>query len=113
MTHEEIFERLARIDPVPHDVSLDPATSRRADELKGLIMSTEPQEKAAVSGGPRRIRRWVATGAVAVGVAAVVVVVASPWSGDGAEPIVFSAAQSSLSGPVSYTHLTLPTKRLV
>jgi hypothetical protein len=98
MTHEEIFERLARIDPLPHDVSLDPATSRRADELKGLIMSTEPQEKAAVSGGPRRIRRWVATGAVAVGVAAVVVVVASPWSGDGAEPIVFSAAQSSLSG---------------
>ena len=97
MTNDEIFERLSRIDPVPSTASLDPATSRRADELKGLIMSIEPQESAPGAGGVRPTRRWIPAGAIAVALVAVVVVVARSGSGGGAEPIVFSAAQSSLS----------------
>jgi len=98
MNDDEIFERLARIDPVPRDVSLDPATSRRAEELKGHIMSIEPQETKATVGSPRRMRRWIAAGAVAVGAVAAIVVVSQAGSGDDAEPIVFSAEQSTLSG---------------
>ena len=98
MNDDEIFERLARIDPVPSGVFLDPATSRRAEELKGLIMSSEPQETTSVAGAPRRMRRWIAATAVAVGAVAAIVVVSQAGSGDDAEPIVFSAAQSTLSG---------------
>lgn len=97
MNDDEIFERLARIDPVPSDVSLDPATSRRAEELKGLIMSGESQETGSTATAPRRVRRWIVAGAVAAGVVALVVV-SRVGSGDDAEPIVFSAAQSTLSG---------------
>lgn len=96
MTHDEIFERIARIDPVPTDTSLDPVTSSRARELKGLIMSSEPQERAVVA-KPKRIGRLIAAGALAVGAVAVVVAVTRGGSGDDAEPIVFSAAQSTLS----------------
>lgn len=96
MTNDEIFERIARIDPVPPRVSLDPANSRRADELKGKIMTTDPESNVAVDVAPRRIRRWIAVGAVAVG--AVVAVVAVTRPGNDVEPIVFSSAQSSLSG---------------
>ncbi|MFM8390178.1 MAG: hypothetical protein ACKOA5_13125 [Actinomycetota bacterium] len=96
MTNDEIFERIARIDPVPADTHFDPATSSRARELKGLIMSSEPQENAIVA-KPRRIGRLITAGAVAVGAVAVVVAVTRARSGDDAEPIVFSAAQSSLS----------------
>lgn len=98
MSDDEIFERLARIDPVPSDVSLDPATSRRAEEVKGLIMSSEPQETSSQPAAPRGVQRWVAAGAVAVGAIALVVVVSRSGSGNDAEPIVFSAQQSTLSG---------------
>lgn len=96
MTHDESFERIARIDPVPTDTSLDPVTSSRARELKGLIMSSEPQESTVVA-RPRRIGRLITAGAVAIGAVAVVVAVTRGGSGDDAEPIVFSAAQSTLS----------------
>lgn len=96
MTSDEILERIARIDPVPTNTSLDPVTSSRARELKGLIMSSEPQESAVVA-RPRRVGRLTTAGAVAVGVVAVVVAVARGGSGDDAEPIVFSAARSTLS----------------
>lgn len=96
MTHDESFERIARIDPVPTDTSLDPVTSSRARELKGLIMSSEPQESAVV-GKPKRIGRLITAGAVAVGAVAIVVAVTRGGSGDDAEPIVFSVAQSTLS----------------
>lgn len=96
MTNDEILERIARIDPVPTDTSLDPVTSSRARELKGLIMSSEPQESTVVA-RPRRIGRLITAGAVAVGAVAVVVAATRGGSGDDAEPIVFSAAQSTLS----------------
>ena len=61
-------------------------------------MSIEPQETKATVGSPRRMRRWIAAGAVAVGAVAAIVVVSQAGSGDDAEPIVFSAEQSTLSG---------------
>lgn len=96
MTNDEIFERIARIDPVPNDNPLDPAASSRARELKGLIMSNEPQESVSIP-KPRRIGRWLTAGAVAVGAVAVVVAVTRAGSDDDVQPIVFSSAQSTLS----------------
>lgn len=96
MTNDKIFERIARIDPVPADTPLDPATSNRARELKGLIMSSEPKENTVIA-KPRRIGRLIAAGAVAVGAVAVVVAVTRGGSGGDVEPIVFSAAESTLS----------------
>ena len=97
MTDDEIFERIARIDPVPSEGSLDPANSSRAREMKGLIMSNESPEIVEVV-RPRRTVRWITAAAVAVGTVAVVVVATRGGSGDDIEPIVFSAAQSTLSG---------------
>lgn len=96
MNNEEISERIARIDPVPVDAPLDPATSARARDLKGLIMSNETPENVAVA-KPRRTVRWITAGAVAVGAVVVVVAVTRGGSDSDLEPIVFSAAQSTLS----------------
>jgi hypothetical protein len=96
MTDDEIFERIARIDPVPAEASLDPTNSSRARELKGHIMSSETPEIVEVV-KPRRTVRWITAGAVAVGAIAVVVAVTRGGSGGDIEPIVFSAEQSTLS----------------
>ncbi|MEY4157822.1 MAG: hypothetical protein RL743_317, partial [Actinomycetota bacterium] len=96
MTDDEIFERIARIDPVPAEASFDPANSSRARELKGHIMSSETPEIVEVV-KPRRTVRWITAGAVAVGAIAVVVAVTRGGSGGDIEPIVFSAEQSTLS----------------
>ena len=108
MNDDAIFERLVRIDPAPAHVSLDPATSNYARDLKGKIMTTDPNSTseseagvdAAINPAPGRgsrgVRRWVAVGAVAAGVVALVVGVAVPGDSE-PEPIVFSAAQSTLS----------------
>ena len=96
MNNDEIFERIARIDPVSVDASLDPATSARASDLKGHIMSNKTPESAAVA-RPRRTVRWISAGAVAVGAVVVVLAVTRSGGDSDLEPIVFSAAQSTLS----------------
>lgn len=97
MTDDELFERLSRIDPAHDDASLDPANSRRATNLKGAIMNSDPTTEALESTPARRGRRGIIAAVLVAGAAAAVITVVALPGSDETEPIVFSAAQSTLS----------------
>jgi len=88
---DELRDRIARIDPMPSDVPVEPVTSEKSRKLLEKVMSTELKDRPEATPAPRR--RWtLAVAAVAALVVAIGGVIAFT-GGDDPQPIAAEPLQ--------------------
>ena len=92
---DELRDRLARIDPMPSDVPVEPVTSETSRRLLEKVMSTELKERPETSPAPRRT--W--TLAIAALAALVVAIGGVIAYGGGDDPTPIAAEPMQLTAP--------------
>ena len=92
---DELRERMARIDPMPSDVPVEPVTSEASRQLLEKVMSTELKERS--KSAPARRKRW--TLAIAAVTALVVAIGGVIALGGGDNPAPVAAEPMVLTAP--------------
>lgn len=93
---DELRDRIARIDPMPSDVPVEPVTSEKSRQLLEKVMSTELKERSSTAPAPRRT--WtLAIAAVAALIVATGGVIALS-GGDDPAPIAAQPLELNVPG---------------
>lgn len=96
---DELRDRIARVDPMPSDVPVEPVTSETSRRLLEDVMSTDLEERAEPAAAARRYWTWAVAAVAALVVAFAGVIALS----GGDEPVPVAAEPLELSAPADDT----------
>lgn len=94
---DELRDRIARIDPMPSDVHVEPVTSEKSRLLLERVMNTDLKERSEAAAAPRRT--W--TLAVAAVAALVMAIGGVIVFGGGDDPAPIAAEPLQLNAPAN------------